>query len=296
MNSLFGLSLQVEILLKDFQSNLEFLRKENNNEIIVSFSGGKDSTLLLNLVRKHKKETDKIIINVFSENFFPEIASFIQKQRKIGEELGEKWIFINNGWDLWDVWKEYGWFGNSKFIMRMISAVQHILDNENWCGTKYTREQSLENYKRTLSNFGLKHIYDDLISGKFRTREDFVGKTSCCALIKNSKSRSNKWILTGMRAAEKNRSKIFCRDNYTRRLNILKNWTDENEKEIFKEWDIEICEIYKFLNRTGCMFCPFSGEKSFNFCKDRYYDKLSEENKAILADMEKARAYFKARK
>jgi len=63
-----------------------------------------------------------------------------------------------------------------------------------------------------------------------------------------------------------------------------------------EKYGFEICEIYKYLNRTGCMFCAFAGKKSFQFCCDRYADKLSEEQKLILEDMKKAREYFTSRK
>jgi len=43
----------------------------------------------LNMVRIHKKPEDKVFVNVYAENFFPEIAQFIQKQRKYGESIGE---------------------------------------------------------------------------------------------------------------------------------------------------------------------------------------------------------------
>jgi len=290
-----SLSLELEILLRDFNSNLDFIRKEQG-EIIVTYSGGKDSTILLNLIRKFRKPEDKIIVKVYAENFLPDIAIFIQKQKKIGEELGEIWEFISTGWNLWNVWKEYGVFGHSKFIMRMISGVNDILKNKNFVGRKYSREEALERYKKTFINYGLSHIYEDLISGRFKTKEDFSRKTSCCALIKGSKDKNNKWFLTGMRAQENGRKKIYCKDKSKKRLNIIKNWTEDNEKEAMKEFSIEICGIYKYVSRTGCMFCPFSGQKMFNFCKERYYDKLSEENKKIVDEIEKAREYFKPRK
>jgi len=290
------MNFQLDILLRDFESNLDFIRKENNNEIIISFSGGKDSSILLNLVRKLKQKNDIVKVQVFSENFYPEIAAFIQKQMKLGKQLGEEWVFINSGWDLWKVWKTYGWFGNSKFIMRVIHNIQNILDDPNWKGWKYNKEESINANKKWLENFGLLHIFNDIIDGK-RFKSNFSGKgKSCCNLIKNSQSKHDKWILTGMRSEEKNRNKIVCKDNHKKSLNIMRNWTEKNEEEAMKEFNIEICEIYKYVKRTGCMFCPFSGEKNFQFTKNRYYDKLSDENKAILRDMEKARAYFKSRK
>jgi len=290
------MTLALEILLRDFNSNLDFIRKEQE-EIIVSFSGGKDSTILLNLVRKFRKPEDKIKVKVYAENFYPEIAAFIQKQKKIGEELGENWVIKSTGWNLWRVWKEYGIFGHSKFIMRTILNIQSILDNENWKGWKYDKYKALEVYRGWLSTYGLEHIFNDIWEGNKRFRADFRGKNnSCCNLVKNSQTKHDKWELTGMRAEESGRGKIFCKDKDKKALNIMKNWTEDNEKEAMKELNIDICEIYKYLKRTGCMFCPFAGNKAFNWDKEKYYDKLSEENKKIVDEMEEVREYFKPRR
>jgi len=309
--SLFG-DTELDILEGDFKANLEFMRKENNGEIHLGFSGGKDSTVLLNMVRIHKKPEDKVFVNVYAENFFPEIAAFIQKQRKIGEALGETWTIQATGWNIWKVWKEFGWFGNSKFVMRLIGGLKYCMrckngeqefkprayKNSKYAHLKKTLDNQIDIYHNTFKAFGLEHIFYDVVNGvrDFPDWNNVRKKQSCCGLIKNSYVKSEKWILTGMRAQEKNRSKIFCKDKNKHRLNILKNWTELNEKQAMEKYGFEICEIYKYLNRTGCMFCAFAGKKSFQFCCDRYADKLTEEQKLILEDMKKAREYFTSRK
>jgi len=304
---------ELDILIADFKSNLEFVRQKNNGEIHISFSGGKDSTILLNMVRILKKQSDKIIVNVFAENFFSEIAAFIQKQKKYGESIGEVWKIQSTGWNLWKVWKTYGWFGHSKMIMRIIGGVIDALKaqkgEKEFKPTSYKSEKykhltpSIENHlmicHNTLKTFGLEHIYYDLINEKIKlpnwTNRRY--QQGCCMLIKGSMKPNKEWRLTGMRAAERNRKKIYCVDKTKHQVNIMKNWTDKNEQTAIRKYHIEICKIYKDkrIKRTGCVFCPFGGQAMFNLCCNRYENVLNEEQKEILNDMKKAREYFKPR-
>lgn len=46
--------------------------------------------------------------------------------------------------------------------------------------------------------------------------------------------------------------------------NTMKKWTEADVLEYIKEHNIELPSIYKYLSRTGCMFCLFGAGKEKN--------------------------------
>lgn len=75
-----ALPLDVKIL-KSMQRIREWIDYHGEDKVYISFSGGKDSTVLLDLVRK----INPSIVAVFSDTGleFPEIRQFVQKQENI---------------------------------------------------------------------------------------------------------------------------------------------------------------------------------------------------------------------
>lgn len=207
------------------------------SEVVVSFSGGKDSTILLDICRRFiNSEFKGVFLNTGIE--YPQIVNFVKKFDNI-EVTKPKLSFFQ-------IIKKYGLPIISKEQSKYISDVRNPGICEN------NRKQRLEG-----KNFSISKKWRYLIDS------DIKISNSCCYHLKKSPLKSfakknNYKYLTGERSSESSLRKQRYHTCILKDKCIpLRLWTDSMIEKYIAFFNIELSEIYKIERRTGCMYCMY---------------------------------------
>lgn len=253
------------------------------NNAYISFSGGKDSTILHYLIdlALPNNKIPRVFINTGIE--YVKIVEFVKKL-SINDN---RFIIINPSNSIKKILDEYGYPIKSKQHSHNLAIYQRNKENIDFYknqkfinieempkGTKSVIKYiqgirfNKKGEKYELSNFSCPKIL------KYQFEKDFKIKISdkCCDKIKKEpihkwEKENKKYItITGMRKDEGgNRTNLSCivtskRDGAIKfhPLSVLNNlWCDW----FIKEYKIELCELYNppyNFRRTGCKGCPLS--------------------------------------
>lgn len=231
----------------------------------VSFSGGKDSTVLLDLVRRF---VDKNIKAVFCNtgNEYPEIVRFVRNTDNV--------TVIRPEITVKDVIGKYGFPLISKEQASYIREIRHT-------NNPYLKERRL-NGKKVKGSF-LGKISE---RWKFLIDKPFDISEKCCECLKKRpfrkyESETGEVPILGVMAAESDlRTHQYirrggCNSYEGRRIASypISIWTDADIWAYLRKFKVPYCGLYdKGATRTGCMFCGFGAhlEKSSRF--DFLYD------------------------
>ena len=283
LKELQGYPLEIKIQLTK-QRIREWVHKYGEDGVYVSFSGGKDSTVLLHLVREMYGD---VIPGVFVDTGFeyPEIREFVRtfdnivwlrpemNFRKVIETYGYPMISKEVSQQVWEVQK----YGKDR-AKRTYSKFVH--DSEY--NRKYGGQYSMERYAFLLDEGAprLSHMCCKVMkknpSQKYEkqtSRLPITGEMAC-----ESRLRKSQWLKNGCNAfdAKKKVSKP------------LSFWTEQDVLRYIREYDIEFASVYGDVviddndqlegqmdisdyglsdenlvfkttgcSRTGCMFCGF---------------------------------------
>lgn len=214
----------------------------------VSFSGGKDSTVLLHIARKVKPDIQAVFADTGLE--YPEIRSFVARTPNV-QIVKPKLSFL-------EVVQKYGYPLISKRMAQMIGEAQRT-------GSEYLRSLRMTGIQRdgTLRQ-GSK------ISNKWQFLADpncgvKISDQCCKHLKKNPMDAIGHAPIVGTMAADSNqRLEMFYRHScnafdLTRpRSAPLSFWLESDIWEYIKTNTLQYSSIYDLgYPRTGCMFCAF---------------------------------------
>ena len=255
-------------------------------QVYVSFSGGKDSTVLKHLVESTVGNVPSLFVNTGLE--YPEIQKFAMSQPNVVTIRPEKRFD--------EVIKEYGYPVVSKEVSDTVNGARNSI-------------------KKGVDSFRLKKMRGELldkdgnysaynVSKKHRHLLDapFKISSNCCNIMKKkpskqyenetgrkpyigtmaqeSRLRQTEWFKNGCNAFDKGRPSS----------QPLSFWTEQDILQYIKEFNLEYCSIYgdiveedtqvSFIGekvpklsttgakRTGCMFCMFG--MSQDGCPNRF--------------------------
>jgi len=232
---------------------------ETNNPTI-AFSGGKDSTVLMHLVRIiMKKDIPAIFVNTGNE--FPEIIKFATKKYTNVTTIRPKnhlsKIISKYGFPL--ISKEY-----SKMIYELRKGTPHA--------SRYLTGYQLDGRK---NSFILPKKYHFLINAPFSCSD------KCCEYLKKRPTLKYNSITGEMGCESILRQKAWLRtgcNTYSKhsKSKPFSIWTERDIWEYKKLFNVEFCEIYNDIRvaRTGCMFCGFGATfeniSRFEIIKERH--------------------------
>jgi len=281
-----ALPLELKIM-KTKQRIREWVQRFGVDGVCVSFSGGKDSTVLLHIVRELYPNVEAVFVDTGLE--YPEIREFVKGFENV-TWLRPKMSFV-------EVIKKYGYPVIGKEVAESIDNTKKCLASN---GEKY-----IEHYYQingTLPNERISQIYGDRFSKKskrfdftrYKPLEDvnFRISSKCCNVmkkqpIKKYQKQVKKYPITGQMAEESRRRLQTWLDNGCNGFNMkspisnpLSFWTNQDILQYIHDNNIEIASVYgevkdsnylsgqmciegcekwetTGVNRTGCMFCLF---------------------------------------
>lgn len=225
----------------------------------VSFSGGKDSTILLYLARILKPDIRVVFFNTTNE--FPEIYRFV---KEMGSEI------ISSVTNLKAVIEKNGFPLVSKEQSQYIREYRHTNSEK----MKYLR---LNGRVDKPQQGKISDKWQFLINEKFEVSEkccyylkkrpayEFEKREKLLPIIGTSADESmlrlQKYLKSGCNAFEVNRPASYP----------LSIWTNEDKWRFIRDNNIPYCEVYdKGETQTGCVICGFGCHK------DRRFDRLKE--------------------
>ena len=212
----------------------EWISDRRAGQVYISFSGGKDSTVLLHIARQIYSDIEAVFVNTGLE--YPEIQKFVKSFENV-TILRPKMRFD-------EVIKKYGYPLISKNISRKIYDARN---GKEWAlkyvnGTVYM--QSGE------KSFFCVEKYADLLKTDFRCSD------SCCAVMKKSPVKSyakktGKKPITAQMAAESKQRETQCRikgctafDTKNPISNPMAFWTEQDVLQYIKQYNVPIASVY----------------------------------------------------
>lgn len=227
----------------------------------ISFSGGKDSTVLLDLVRRVFPDTPAVFIDTGLE--YPEIKDFVQTVPNV--------MWLKPKMSFRQVIAKYGYPLVSKEVAQKIyearskpnGSVAQRFDDNSQAVIKYSGRYSMSKWKWLLdSSIPISHYCCVVMKKtpakeyeKKHKRHPFLGMMAC-----ESDNRKTKWLQQGCNAFDDKRPNS----------NPLSFWTEQDILEYIKRFNLPYASVYGEIlqdengkyyttgcQRTGCVFCAF---------------------------------------
>jgi 3'-phosphoadenosine 5'-phosphosulfate sulfotransferase (PAPS reductase)/FAD synthetase len=260
LKQLQSLPLNAKITLTENRIR-EFYDKMNGN-IYVAFSGGKDSTVLLDLVRSCYSKTPAVFVNTGLE--YPDVVDFVRTVENV--------IWLKPKINFKEVINKYGYPIISK------QQSQYIYQYRNAKSEK-TKELRLN---------GINGNYKISEKWKFLLDTNIKISDKCCDIMKKEPFKifnktSKLFPIVGTMACESNQRELLYNqygcNNFKAKTPISKPisvWLEQDIWDYIKLKKISYASIYdKGWDRTGCMFCMFGvhlekGQNRFERMKDFY--------------------------
>lgn len=267
-----------EPALKDY----EYIDSAADGQVYVSFSGGKDSTVLKHIVDSMYSDVPALFVNTGLE--FPELQRFV---REVAEGIHECFnsdvnivrpaIMFN------EVLKTHGYPIVSKEVAQIVREARIGLERND--GSYSFRIQKLNGELRdkngNLSQFNKK-------KWKFLLDADFRISEKCCTVMKKDPAKlyerenGRRPLIATMAAESALRKQRWIRHgcnsfNESRPAsNPMSFWTEQDVLEYIKRFNVPYASVYGDIvetdkgltttgySRTGCIFCAFGAHCESN--------------------------------
>lgn len=243
-----------EFLLHDRITKIQsVIRKYGEENFYISFSGGKDSTVLSALV--DMALPDNKIPRVYANTGIElnMIRDFVFDMAKADDRV----VILKPSVSIKPMLEKEGYPFKSKEHSLYVSEYQRM-GGKSACYTRYLHPE--EKRKR----YGCPKILTYQFTSDFNLK---ISKKCCDRLKKEpmhnwQKEHKKTFTITGMRADEGgSRNNITCFNLKNKRFHPLAPVTKSWEEWFIEEYNIRICDIYKEpynFSRTGCKGCPFA--------------------------------------
>ena len=217
-----------------------------DDQCYVAFSGGKDSTVLLDLVWSINPRIPAVFVDTGLE--YPEIREFVKS-------YGDRVVWLKPKMPFNQVIEKYGYPVVSKEQSQFISEARRS-KSINLIATRL--------YGNKAGRGKVSKKWDHLLIAPFNVSH------KCCAIMKKDPSKryekeTGRSPIVGTMASEsqlrlQKYKEVGCNAFEAKRPTSqpLSFWTDEDVWEYLKEYDVPYSKIYDMgFTRTGCMFCMF---------------------------------------
>lgn len=250
-----ALPLNIKIAMTN--SRIRQWYDEYGGDVYVSFSGGKDSTVLLHLVRTLYPDVPAVYVDTGLE--YPEIREFVKTIDNViwlKPEMNFKQVILKYGYPI--ISKE-----QSAFIQEYRTTKSEKLKSIRWNGNKYGRGKISEKWKFLVdAPFNIGDKCCDVM--KKNPAKKFEKQTGLHPIIgtmaQESQQRKSNWLMYGCNAFEKKRPTS----------QPLSFWTEQDILKYILEFDLQYASVYGDIvededgklkttgcDRTGCEFCLY---------------------------------------
>jgi len=233
-----------------------------DGDVFVSFSGGKDSTVLLHLARTMYPDIKAMFLDTGVE--YPEIRTFVRTWSNVD------WVRPKKRFH--QVVKDHGYPVVSKRVAQYIHEyrVGRALHGKAETATMKLRRTGVKPDGRSFRSGQIPAKWWFLVDAPFKVSH------RCCYHLKKAPSKRYE-KQTGLRpilgtmAAESGQRALTWRqqgcNSFTGRpvSAPLSVWTDTDIWEYLRKYDVAYCPLYdQGHTRTGCMFCAFGAQHPNN--------------------------------
>ncbi len=250
-----ALPLNIKVAMTN--SRIRQWYEEYAGDVYVSFSGGKDSTVLLHLVRTLYPDVPAVYVDTGLE--YPEIREFVKTIDNViwlKPEMNFKQVILKYGYPI--ISKE-----QSAFIQEYRTTKSEKLRLIRWNGNKYGRGKISEKWKFLVdAPFNIGDKCCDIM--KKNPAKRFEKQTGLHPMIgtmaQESQQRKSNWLMYGCNAFEKKRPTS----------QPLSFWTEQDILSYIKQNNLPYASVYGDIvsdengklsltgcNRTGCEFCLY---------------------------------------
>lgn len=245
-----------EFTLQDRIAKIRSINEQKDllNNSYVSFSGGKDSTILHHLI-------DFALPNNNIPRVFMNTGLEFGLTLKFVKELAQsdfRFVIINQTRNIRDTLNQYGYpFKSKEYSLR----VEHFNKGSN---AKFIRK-----YMGLYSEYdSKKFICPNKLKYQFEERGKYNYSNQCCYKLKKdlmkkwSKDNNKPINITGMRNDEGgNRERLTCITNNGKSFHPMIVCSTSWENWFIKTYDVKLSALYYEpynFERTGCVGCPFN--------------------------------------
>jgi 3'-phosphoadenosine 5'-phosphosulfate sulfotransferase (PAPS reductase)/FAD synthetase len=243
------------------------------DKVYISFSGGRDSTVLLHLARRVYPSIKAMFVNTTNE--YPEIIKFVDSKIKAGEDID----VYRPKETAFKLWERIGF----PLVSKNVSYMADILKNKP--------DSNEANRIRTnpFSQYRMPKRWSFLPEQKFSCSK------KCCDILKKEPAKryekeTGRYPIVGVMASESElRANAYLRQGQCNTFNgarpmskPLSIWTHDDIITYIDRFKIEISELYKDgRSGSGCMACGFGTtmekKSRFDHIRDNYpkmYNKI----------------------
>lgn len=248
-------------------------------KVCVNYSGGKDSSVLLRLVRELYPEVPAVYVDTRLD--YPEVREHVKKTANV--------VYLTPKMNFREVIDRYGFCYPGKEVAQAIEDARNgkeyalrKFDGKKADGTRdIFAERNFKHWK-WLIDTPLKISAKCCGIMKEKPLEEYHRKTGLAPYIgllaTDSARRRSGWLQTGCNAFNQKKSKP------------LSIWTEQDILRYIKEYNVEIPSAYGDIivdkngkyrttleKRTGCLFCPIGA----HFDKPNHFQRLKESHPAL---------------
>lgn len=251
-------ALPLEVKIMKTKARVEEWYRYWGGKVYVSFSGGKDSTVLLHLVRSIYPNVEAVFIDTGLE--FPEIRAFVKTIDNV-TTVRPKMQFNK-------VIEKYGYPAISKEQSHYITLVRNTK-------SEVLKRKHIDGINRdgSKTQFTISNKWKYLINAPFKISDQ------CCQVMKKRPVKKyehetgNVAIIGTMTDESVMREKVYLKNGCNAFENIrpisapISFWGEQDIWDYIKLYNLPYSKIYDMgYKRTGCMFCMYGAhlEKGIN--------------------------------
>lgn len=269
------LSARQDLPLEDKTSIAKMLITEwyeyFDGQVYVSFSGGKDSTVLLHIVRSLYPDVPAVFCNTGIE--YPEIVKFVRSVKNV--------IWLRPNHTFKTVVERFGYPVISKRVATAINRYQRTKNPEIKKLRLHGGINPTSGKKEKIGVIPKKWAY--LI------KADFPISEYCCEVMKKGPFRkygnaTGRKGMTGLMASDSGPRKVYHLKHGCNAFDLKKPlsmplaiWKEQDVWEYLKEFDVPYSKIYDMgYTRTGCFACGFGCHMEEQATGSNRFQKMAE--------------------
>ena len=241
-----------EFYLLDLKSKFDKIKPYT---YYLSYSGGRDSHFLYWFIKEYLKRDDIKIVGI---NTYMEHHEILQRILKNSD------IVLIPKLKPFEIKEKYGSPCFSKIQDDFIDRYQKGCRSKSLMERIYSRQFVGKDNKIHKSSFSLnKKARELLLSGNLHRVSP-----KCCYYLKKKtahdfEKESGLKPILGIRGSEGALRKTQYKSCFTKDMKFtpLHDLSDELMQKIIDKYNIEVPEVYKYIQRTGCMGCPYGSYK-----------------------------------